>query len=282
MKVLRSTRELDGWLKEEAGGSIGLVPTMGALHEGHLSLLRGAKERSDRVVMSLFVNPLQFGPSEDLAAYPRNEARDLALAEEEHVDAAFLPTTREMYPGGNETKVTVGSIGDILEGVSRPGHFDGVATVVAKLFNLVRPDLAFFGQKDAQQAVVVEQMVRGLGFPIEIVVCPTVREPDGLAMSSRNAYLSGEERSRALALWRSLEKAKAAFEETGDPLQAAATGRETIEAAEEVQLDYFEAVDPVTLQPAGAGDVLFVVAARVGKTRLIDNLSVEARGENVR
>ena len=280
MNVFRSRAELGAWLEQDAG-VVGFVPTMGALHEGHLSLIRRARDLSERVVMSIFVNPLQFGPSEDFDAYPRDEAKDLALAREEKVDAVFIPPLEEIYPPGDSTRVSVGPIGDILEGASRPDHFDGVATVVAKLFNIVRPNLAFFGQKDAQQVAVIRQMVAGLRFPIEIIVCPTVREPDGLALSSRNAYLSPEERARAVVLWRSLENARTTLEATGDPAQAARVGRETVESAEEVQLDYFEAVHPLDLQPARRGEVLFLVAARVGKTRLIDNLQAGSEADAI-
>jgi pantoate--beta-alanine ligase len=277
VRVHRSGAELRRRLGDGPRGVVGLVPTMGALHEGHLTLLRRARDASDEVVMSLFVNPLQFGPGEDLGAYPRDEARDLELAEAEKVDAVFAPAVHEMYPPGNETRVSVGPIGDVFEGASRPGHFDGVATVVAKLFNLVAPDLAFFGHKDAQQVAVIKQLVEGLGWPLEIVVCPTVRDADGLALSSRNAYLSSSDRARALVLWKALQEAGRAFMDAGDPDAAAAAGRRTIGSQEGVELDYLEAVNPETFARARSGEeTLFITAARVGPTRLIDNLLVDA------
>jgi pantoate--beta-alanine ligase len=248
---------------------------MGALHEGHLSLLRRARELSDFVVMSLFVNPLQFGPDEDLSSYPRDEARDHLLAEEEKVDVMFLPSVDEMYPPGDAIRVNVGELGSRLEGRSRPGHFDGVATVVAKLFNLVRPDVAFFGQKDAQQVAVIKSLVRGLAFPTKIIVGPTVRDPSGLALSSRNQYLTSHERIKALVLWRSLQIAGRSLtngDEIGRAVEAATA---ELRAEQAVRVDYFEAVDPATFgPPKPGGDVLFVVAATVGTTRLIDNLLV--------
>jgi pantoate--beta-alanine ligase len=277
MRVLRSGDELRRWRDLEQPAVLGFVPTMGALHEGHLSLLRRARDLSDRVVMSIFVNPTQFGPGEDFEAYPRDEARDLALAETEKVDAVFLPTVEEIYPSGATSQMSAGPLGERLEGASRPGHFDGVATVVAKLFDLVRPQVAFFGEKDAQQVAVVRQLVRDLGLAIEVVACPTVREPDGLALSSRNAYLSPEDRHRATVLWRALETAAFALACGSAPEDAAAAGREVISLAEGADLDYLEAVDPETFEaPQPGGDVLFVVAARVGATRLIDNQLVRS------
>jgi pantoate--beta-alanine ligase len=250
---------------------------MGALHEGHLSLIRRARDLSDLVIMSIFVNPTQFGPNEDFAAYPRDERRDLSLAEAEKVDAVFLPAVNEMYPSGTTSQISVGEIGMRLEGASRPGHFDGVATVVAKLFDLVRPQLAFFGEKDAQQVAVVRWLVHHLALPIEVIACPTMREPDGLALSSRNVYLSPDERMHASVLPRALERAASVLGAGGDAEAAAGAGRALISNEDGVELDYLEAVDPETFGPPGPfGDVLFVVAARVGTTRLIDNKLVRS------
>jgi len=257
---------------------IGLVPTMGYLHDGHLSLLRAAAERCDVVVLSLFVNPAQFRPDEDLDSYPRDEARDLELAEDAGVDVVYAPPVEDVYPEGFATTVEVGGqLTDVLCGApdSRgPGHFRGVTTVVAKLFNAVEPDIAFFGQKDAQQAVVIRRMARDLDFPVEIAVLPTVREPDGLAMSSRNAYLDPEQRERALALSRALRAAEnvaGSGETRTEPALDAARaelGRAGIEP------EYLEALDAETLTPAASLNgrpVLIAVAAQVGPARLIDN-----------
>jgi pantoate--beta-alanine ligase len=266
-----------------AGRTIGLVPTMGALHEGHLSLLRAARGRCDVVVMSLFVNPTQFRPDEDLERYPRDEERDLRLAEAEEVDIVYAPPVEEVYPDGLSTSVEVGSLTEVLcgdPGRRGPDHFRGVTTVVAKLFNAVDPEIAFFGQKDAQQAVVIRRMVRDLDFPVEIVVLPTVREPDGLAMSSRNRYLAAEDRQQALALSRAL----AAIERTaaaGAELEPALVeAREDLKAAG-IEPEYLEARDAEDLSPVATLDgrtVLVAVAARVGDTRLIDNVLIEPVG----
>ena len=274
MKVVTSGTELRAELKAARAvhERVGFVPTMGALHEGHLSLVRAARSAADFVVMSVFVNPLQFGPGEDLAAYPRDEQRDMHLAQSEGVDLVFLPTVAEMYPPGRETLVNVGALGTILEGADRPGHFDGVATVVAKLFNLVQPDVAVFGQKDAQQLAVVHQLVRDLSFGIEIVVAPTVREPDGLALSSRNAYLSADERRKATALYDALRAGADALGE--DPALAEKTMWEAL-VEQGLEPSYARVVDPTTFgPPTPNGRALLVIAARVGTTRLIDNLSV--------
>lgn len=259
--------------------TIGLVPTMGALHEGHLSLVRAARSSCDVVVMSVFVNPLQFGPQEDFSAYPRTETEDLAVAEEEKVDIAFLPSIEEMYPEGRTTVVNAGPIiGEVLEGAHRPGHFEGVCTVVAKLFTVVRPDRAFFGQKDAQQAAVIRRMARDLSFATEIVVCPIVRAPDGLALSSRNSYLSDDERRRATCLYAALKAGRRAFLSKG-VAAAESTILEVLRAAG-AEPDYARAVAPDTFAEPGPGEaVLLVVAARVGGTRLIDNLLVTQDGE---
>ena len=257
------------------GLRVGLVPTMGALHDGHLSLVRAAKSQCDVVVVSIFVNPLQFGPNEDLAKYPRTFERDCELLEREGIDFLFAPSTEEMYPANAVTYVTVDGLSDKLCGRSRPGHFRGVTTVVAKLVAIVEPDLAFFGQKDAAQAAIIRRMVRDLNFPAEIIVCPIVREPNGLAMSSRNAYLSPQERESALALYRSLSEIRRAFEQgerrTARLIEA---GKRVLAGESGVRLDYLEIVDPETLDPLLEVDrpALVAVAAFVGSTRLIDNI----------
>lgn len=260
--------------------TIGLVPTMGALHAGHLSLVRAARSSCDVVVMSVFVNPLQFGVHEDFSAYPRRETEDLAVAEEEKVDIVFLPSVEEMYPDDRTTVVNPGPIGEILEGAHRPGHFEGVATVVAKLFNVVRPDRAFFGQKDAQQVAVIRRMARDLSFATEIVVCPIVRAPDALALSSRNSYLSDDERRRATCLYAALKEGRDAY--LSDGVTAAESRMLEIMRAERVQPDYARAIDPDTfLEPRPDGAVLLVVAAQVGPARLIDNLLVTREAEGI-
>ena len=247
---------------------------MGALHEGHLSLVRAARAASDVVAASIFVNPTQFGPNEDLAKYPRSFERDCELLNHERVDFVFAPSVEEMYPAGAVTWVTVEDLSGKLDGRSRPGHFRGVTTIVSKLFHIVEPDQAFFGQKDAAQVAVIRRMVRDLNLPVEIVVCPIVREPDGLAMSSRNAYLSLEQRQQALLLHRSLilvEQMVSAGERNASRLIAAA--REEFSREFAVRLDYFEVVNPETLDPVGdvTEGALIAVAAYVGSTRLIDN-----------
>jgi len=237
--------------------SVGLVPTMGALHDGHRALLRAARGESDRVVMSLFVNPTQFGPGEDFAAYPRDAAADRAIAAAEGVDEVYAPNVHDMYPDGFATSVHVGRLGEVFEGIQRPGHFAGVATVVLKLFQRVRPDRAYFGRKDAQQLAVIRRMVADLDVPVEIRAVETVREPDGLALSSRNLYLSPGERTRAASLHRALL--------ARDP------------ALVEGEVDYLAVVDPDTFEPADPRPGMLVVgAARFGSTRLIDNVVVEA------
>ena len=257
---------------------LGLVPTMGALHEGHLSLVRAAKAQCAAVAVSIFVNPTQFGPTEDLSKYPRQFDRDCRLLEKEGVDILFAPPVEEVYPNGGVTWVLVESLSEKLDGRSRPGHFRGVTTVVAKLFHIIEPEAAFFGQKDAAQLAVIRCMVRDLNFPVEIVACPIVRESDGLAMSSRNAYLSREERSRALVLQRSLQKARWLF---GDGERSVAklisAAKEVFAGEPQVVLDYFEIVDPDTLDPVEriSRRTLVAVAARAGSTRLIDNILLE-------
>lgn len=276
MQILCGIPELRSALRESRGNrTVGFVPTMGALHPGHCSLVRAARRQSGVAVASIFVNPTQFAPNEDFTRYPRTLDEDCRMLEAEGVDLVFTPNAATMYPPGAATFVDVPGIGDRLDGASRPGHFRGVATVVAKLFHIVQPDLAFFGQKDAAQVAVLRRMVRDLNFPIEIVVCPTVREPDGLAMSSRNRYLSPEERQQALALHRALETART-MAETGE--HSAAVLLQSMEASLQaepaVRVDYLAVVDPDTLLPVGdiRSGALLAVAAYVGGTRLIDNL----------
>jgi len=270
MKVARSAAELPG------EGEIGLVPTMGAFHEGHLALLRAAREENELVVASLFVNAAQFGEGEDLARYPRDEARDAELAVEAGVDVLYIPEAAEIYPPGFETWVEVERLGAMLEGEYRPGHFRGVATVCLKLFNLVQPRRAYFGQKDAQQVAVVRRMVRDLAVPVEIRVVPTVRDADGLALSSRNAYLSPGERQHALALPRALEAARTAILAGTPVFKAIHDAHATLRDAGFSRIDYFELVDQTTLEPVEeiSGKTRLIAAAVIGTTRLIDNLAI--------
>jgi pantoate--beta-alanine ligase len=266
-----------------AGKRLGFVPTMGALHEGHLSLVRAARASCDVVAASIFVNPTQFGPNEDLAKYPRSFDRDRESLEREGVEFLFAPSVEEMYPAGAVTWVTVEGVSDKLDGRSRPGHFRGVATVVAKLFHVVEPDAAFFGQKDAAQVAIIRRMVRDLSLSLEIVVCPIIREPDGLAMSSRNTYLDREQRKRALVLHRSLmhiQKLAESGEQEAANLVAA--GREDFAQVPSVRLDYLEIVHPDTLDPIMdiSGGALAAVAAFVGSTRLIDNLLLPGKSRS--
>jgi len=257
------------------GKRLGFVPTMGALHEGHLSLVRTARAACDVVAVSIFVNPTQFGANEDLAKYPRDFERDRDLLEKEGVELLFAPSVEEMYPAGGVTWVTVEELSGKLDGRSRPGHFRGVTTVVAKLFHIVEPDAAFFGQKDAAQVAIVRRMVRDLKFPVEIVACPIVREADGLAMSSRNAYLDGAQRRQALVLHRALIRVKELWEAgERDAEKLGAAGREEVTGEKSVRLDYFEIVDAETLDPVEnlADGALVAAAAFVGPTRLIDNI----------
>jgi len=271
MKTIRTVAEL----RDELAGRdrVGLVPTMGFLHEGHLSLIRYAREECATVVVSLFVNPKQFGEGEDLDAYPRDEARDAALAEECGADILFAPDAAEVYPDGFATTVEVAGLTDVMCGAARPGHFAGVTTVVTKLFNMVGPDVAYFGQKDAQQALVIRKLARDLDIPVRIEICPTVREPDGLALSSRNAYLSPDERERALALNRSLRAAEAAVaagHTSADDVLAAA--HEQLQQAG-IEPEYLELRSAKDLAPVERvnGSTLLAVAAQVGRARLIDN-----------
>jgi pantoate--beta-alanine ligase len=261
------------------GKTLGFVPTMGALHEGHLSLVHASKARCDVTAVSIFVNPLQFGPAEDLNKYPRTMERDTALLEQLGADLLFTPGVEEMYPTGAQTYVLVEGLSDKLDGASRPGHFRGVATVVAKLFEIVRPDFAFFGQKDAAQAAVLRKLVNDLDMDVEVVVCPIVREKDGLAMSSRNAYLTSEQRQQATVLYRSLLRVQAAVDHgERDSAKLIEIGKHVIANEAGAKLDYFAIVDLDTLDPVVdvSHCALVAVAAYVGSTRLIDNVLITA------
>ena len=279
MRTLRTAGEVHAALAPaRRGRTIGLVPTMGALHAGHLSLIRRAREACDEVVVSIFVNPAQFDDAADLAAYPRDEDRDVALASEAGADLVFAPAADEVYPPGFATSVQVGGITSVLEGAHRgAAHFAGVTTVVTKLLNVVSPDVAYFGQKDAQQSVVIRRLVRDLDLPVRIEVCPTVREPDGLALSSRNARLSAEERRRALAIPRALAAAGdlvAGGERDPDAILASARAHLDVPG---VHVEYVALVDPYELEPVAwlSAPSLLAVAVRVGSTRLIDNALIE-------
>src|SRR5436309_13482789 len=266
MKIVRTILEAREFARaaRRNGKSLGLVPTMGALHEGHLSLVRAARAKSAAVVVSIFVNPTQFGPKEDFSKYPRNLDRDCDLLEREGVDLVFAPSVDEMYPKAGVTWVEVESLSDRLCGKSRPGHFRGVTTVVAKLFHIVEPDMAFFGQKDAAQVAIIRRMVRDLDFPVRIEVCPIVREADGLALSSRNAYLSPEERKSGLVLYRSLMRVRKLFEtKERDSAKLIEAARQEFATEAGVRLDYFEIVNPDTLEPQAQveGKTLVAVAA---------------------
>jgi pantoate--beta-alanine ligase len=279
MLICRTPDEMHAACRElrQAGRTLGLVPTLGALHAGHMSLVQAAKAGCDTVAASIFVNPTQFGPNEDYAAYPRTFDEDCRKLQAAGVDLLFAPSADAMYPPGNTTMVDPGEIGARLDGASRPGHFRGVATIVIRLFNIVEPDRAYFGQKDAAQVAVLRQVTRDLNTPVELIVCPIVREPDGLAMSSRNRYLSSDERSRALILSRALTAAS-------DLARAGETSAEVLRdgllaavATEpQVRIDYAAVVDPDTLLPVTdiSGGALVAIAAWVGTTRLIDNLLV--------
>jgi pantoate--beta-alanine ligase len=284
MLELTTIPDLKSWSRAQraAGRRIGLVPTMGYLHEGHLSLVDEARRRADAVIVSIFVNPLQFGPAEDLARYPRDLPRDRALASARGVEALFVPTAAAMYPPGSEVRLSPGPIAERWEGAARPGHFTGVLTVVGKLFHLVEPHLACFGQKDIQQLALVRRMVRDLDWPVEIVAVPTVREPDGLALSSRNAYLGAEDRRRAVVLSRALQAAHQAWR-GGETRAAGLEGQMRQELGREpaVAVEYISIADPEALAPVDTADERTVVsiAARIGGTRLIDNIKL---GEGIR
>jgi pantoate--beta-alanine ligase len=280
VEVIRTVSQMHhvaNQLRQE-GVRIGLVPTMGYLHKGHLSLITRALQDADQVVVSIFVNPIQFGPKEDLAAYPRDLSRDLALIEDAGASFAYVPETEEMYPEGFATYIDVEGLTDRLCGVSRPGHFRGVTTVVAKLFTAVKPHVAVFGQKDAQQVLVIQHMVRDLNLDVDVVVAPTVRESDGLAKSSRNVYLTPEEREEAPVLYRALQRGKALIEEgVREPDVVLGAIRAMIADAPLAQTDYIEAVDMDRLVPLSilSGRVLLAVAVYFGKARLIDNIWVK-------
>lgn len=276
MHEFTTVAQLRGWLAEArlVGHRIGLVPTMGALHAGHLSLVDEAKRHADVVVMTVFVNPLQFGPNEDFNRYPRDLARDIELARQCGVSVLFAPSVEMMYPSGSEIRVVPGRTAERLEGAVRPGHFAGVLTVVTKLFHLVEPDVAVFGQKDIQQAVLIRQLVRDLDFPIDVMVSPIVREADGMALSSRNAYLTAEDRSQGLALSAALRAADTAWHGgEQDPARLVALMQDELGRFPGLKPDYVEAVDSDSLAAvsnAGTGTIL-TVAGRVGQTRLLDN-----------
>ncbi len=279
MQVVETIAEVRR-IRRAASGPWGLVPTMGFLHEGHLALVQRARLENDHVAVSIFVNPTQFGPSEDLSAYPRDLQRDLRLLGDLGVDLVWTPPVEEVYGPGYQTYVTVEEVTRPLEGAARPTHFRGVATVVAKLFNIFQPDRAYFGQKDAQQAVVIQQMVRDLAFPLEIVVCPIVRERDGLAKSSRNIYLTPEQRAAAPVLNRALLSARKAWlagERDGERLRRIMA--DVLAAEPLAQVDYVSAADPRTLAELGQATdgALLSMAVRIGRARLIDNLLLEAQ-----
>lgn len=280
MEVITTIEALRSRLAQErqAGKQIGLVPTMGYLHAGHLSLIRKAREECDCVVMSLFVNPLQFGENEDFDRYPRDFERDRTMAEEAGVDLLFYPSVEEMYPRRILTTVHVAGLTERLCGRSRPGHFDGVATVVSKLFHIVCPDRAYFGQKDAQQLAVIERMVEDLNIPVKVVGCPIIREPDGLAMSSRNVYLTPEEREAAPTLYQALQEGERLIRGgERNPNVVLQTVRQQIERAKVFRLDYLELLSYPDLEPLDTigGKVILAVAAWLGRTRLIDNTIIE-------
>ncbi|MCL6602348.1 MAG: pantoate--beta-alanine ligase [Paenibacillus sp.] len=285
MRVVRNVEQLREAIEYMRGGGhgpIGLVPTMGFLHEGHASLLRRAGEMCGTVIMSIFVNPLQFGPNEDFESYPRDEKRDLELAEREGADIVFIPTVEVMYPSPIRTKVMVSSLTTQLCGASRPGHFDGVTTVVSKLFNMVQPDYAYFGLKDAQQVAVLRQMVSDLNMNVSIIACPIVRESDGLALSSRNVYLSSEERNQALVLSQSLKEARDAIEEGKfrtvtevKQLLISVISRSplaNIDYAEILSFPGLDSLDAETSLIAIEGEIIMALAVKFGRTRLIDNI----------
>ncbi len=281
MRICRSIEEMRAACLDlrKAGKRLGFVPTMGALHDGHLSLVRAAKNSCDAVAVSIFVNPTQFGANEDLAEYPRTFDRDREMVEKEGIALLFAPSAKEMYPPGGTTWVTVEGLSEKLDGRSRPGHFRGVTTIIAKLFHIIEPDVAFFGQKDAAQVAVIRRMARNLNFAVEIVACPIVREPDGLAMSSRNRYLNPAQRKQALILHRSLMRVRELWKAgERNAAQLAATGKAEIKKESRVRLDYFEIVDPDTLDAVvtASDGTLVAVAAYVGSTRLIDNILLQS------
>ena len=285
MQIVREMKALDAALRgwRGAGERLALVPTMGALHAGHLALVAEAKARAERVVATIFVNPLQFGANEDLDSYPRQEAEDIALLEAEGCDLLWVPSAVDMYPAGFATTISVAGVSERWDGAARPGHFDGVATVVAKLFTAVRPDLALFGEKDFQQLAVIRRMNADLGLGVEIIGAATVRDGDGLALSSRNAYLSDAERRHAVALPQALEAARDAIV-GGEPVAMALdAARAQMAEAGFAPIDYVALVDAATLEPieVPGGEMRLIAAARIGKTRLIDNLSVRLATDKI-
>lgn len=283
MLILTSAAEVTAVSKEarHAGKRVGFVPTMGALHRGHLSLVRTARAQADVAITSVFVNPTQFGPTEDFSKYPRDVEKDSAMLAAEKCDYLFLPTAEEMYPPGATTWVNVEGLSEKLDGHSRPGHFRGVTTVVAKLFNIVQPDFAFFGQKDAAQVAIINKMVRDLNFDVRIVVCPIIRETDGLAMSSRNAYLNPDQRKQALVLYRALMRVQTLADRgEGNSVRLKVAGEQVMAEEAAVKPDYFEIVNRDTLDSIVdiSGGALVAVAAYVGSTRLIDNVVLTGKG----
>ncbi|HEX5237206.1 MAG TPA: pantoate--beta-alanine ligase [Sphingomicrobium sp.] len=275
MQIVRSGEEL-ARARRDLSGTLALVPTMGALHAGHVALVEEAKRRAEKVAATIFVNPAQFGPNEDFARYPRREDGDSRMLEQAGCDLLWIPRVDDIYPQGFSTSIHVSAISERWEGEARPGHFDGVATVVAKLLLSVRPDVALFGEKDFQQLAVIGRMVADLGVPVEIVGVPTVRERDGLALSSRNAYLSPEERARAVALPRALEEARDAIRKGGPVAAALETSRKALLESGFSNIDYFALVDAHTLEPLQQpeGEMRLIAAATIGGTRLIDNLAI--------
>ena len=283
MQVVQTIAQLKAlvYQAKQANQTIGLVPTMGFLHEGHLTLAKTAKKENDIVIMSIFVNPTQFGPNEDFESYPRDLPRDIALAETVGVDIIFAPSVEEMYPTDGGIKLSVGPQATILCGASRPGHFDGVVQVVSKLFHLAEPTRAYFGQKDAQQVAIIETMVRDFNFPLEIKTVPIVREEDGLAKSSRNVYLSDKDRQEAPAIFAALTKAKAAFLQTNDAEQAISQAKDHIETNTSGRIDYLQLLSYPDLAEINekTEHVLLATAVYIGKTRLIDNIIFSVKGE---
>ena len=284
MRVLSTVAEMQAACREvrRSGKSLGLVPTMGALHEGHLSLVRAARAHNQVVATSIFVNPLQFGPNEDFSKYPRTFDRDKQLLGAEKVDLIFAPSADEMYPEGASTTVYVRGLSEKLDGKSRPGHFQGVTTVVAKLFEIVRPDRAYFGQKDAAQVALIRKMVQDLNIDLELIICPIVREHDGLAMSSRNTYLNPEQRKQALVLYRSLMRMQTLADRGESSSSALAdAGKQVLAEEPGIKLDYLEIVNPHSLDPVPdiTQGALVAVAAWVGTTRLIDNIVLYGPGQ---
>lgn len=280
MRIVHEAVELPD---REAGRTRAVVMTMGALHEGHLALVRAARAQADEVVVTIFVNPLQFNDPGDLERYPRTLEADAALLEPEGVDWVYAPAVEDVYPGGTPiVTVSAGAINDVFEGAHRPGHFDGVLTVVLKLMNLTRPDVAYFGQKDAQQVIAIRTMCRDLNVPVDISVVPTVRDADGLALSSRNVFLSPQQRADALVLSRALRAADAAATSGASAADVVATGRAVLAEVPAVVPDYLDALDPASAQPVAGdyrGEVVIAVAARVGETRLIDNIVTTIGGQ---